>query len=320
MIITRARETFWSHKAKNTRATAYLVILMILVTAAVASGIAYYYDPEIWWIGAIGGCAVSGFMFSLVQVRGANWILAMTDAREASPEEERKLVNVGNEMAIAAGIPMPKLYVMDTLIPNAYATGFSPRNAAVCVTKGLLERLNREELQGVVAHEIAHIKNYDVRLMTMLALSVGFIVMMRDFFVRHGWRARRSSKDSGGHPLILVAVLLLIVIAPLMAILLKMAVSRKREFLADATAAQLTRYPDGLASALEKLDDLSAPIPDVSGATAHMFIVNPMKARGYDRVSLFSTHPPIRERVLRLRSMGLQKTPENFLLGTKTPG
>jgi heat shock protein HtpX len=221
-------------------------------------------------------------------------------------------VNITEAVAIGAGVPNPKIYVIDSPAPNAFATGRNPEHGTIAVSKGLLEILDRQELEGVVAHEMAHIKNYDILFMTMLAATVGAIVVLSDL-ITHSWRyggfgggrsERRSDRDGGGGQAQAIAYLLLIVLlvlAPILTTLLRLAVSRKREYLADATGAYITRNPEGLARALEKLRDYNGPKLDVSKGVEHLFFTNPV--RNLNANAMFATHPPIQERIDRLRRM-----------------
>jgi len=237
-------------------------------------------------------------------------VLAVSRARPVTKEEYPHLYNVVDGLAIAAGLPKPRCYVIDDTAPNAFASGRNPKNAVIVVTKGLLQKLNRAELEGVVAHEMAHIKNYDVLVQTLAVVMVGIVALLSDWILRSffwgGGRRRRSSKDSGNAGMILVVIaLVLAILAPLTAQLLKLAVSRKREFLADANGALLTRYPPGLASALRKLAADTEPLEAANKATAHLYIVNPLKdiKRGGAMNKLFSTHPPIEQRISALENM-----------------
>lgn len=300
------RRSFWDEIASNKRATFWLVFLLQAVLFGVGAGITYFIEPGFWVYGGLGALLIGLIYVAILPKSGASMLLNMAGARPATPEENRVLLNVAHEMSIAAGIPMPKVYVIDDDSPNAFATGWTPNQAVVCFTTGIIKKLNREELKGVMAHEIAHIRNYDTRLMMTVALTVGLIALLSDTFVRGILRSGgRSRGRKGGHPIIWILILVFIVLAPLFALLVKMAVSRKREFLADASAAQLTRYPDGLADALEKISADPDVLDTASGAITHLFIVNPLhKEKGLEATNLFGTHPPTAERVRRLRAMG----------------
>jgi heat shock protein HtpX len=255
--------------------------------------------------------------------KGADRVLWATGAKEifeAAGEPEQRLVNVVEEMAIASGLPKPRVFVVPDPDPNAFATGIEPGKACIAVTEGLLSRLNREELQGVVAHEMAHVRNFDTRLMTLLAAMVGAIALMSDGMgriLRYGNVSGRGGsgggKGKGGNPLALVVLvlwLITLILAPIISRFLAMAVSRKREYLADATGAQLTRNPLALASALEKLDSAPDPTRSITRGAAHLCIVDPSASRVSAREGfvgdVFSSHPPIRQRIIRLKGMAYQ--------------
>jgi heat shock protein HtpX len=235
-------------------------------------------------------------------------VLAISRARPATKEEFPYLYNVVEGLAIAAGVPAPRCYVIEDDAPNAFATGRNPQNAVICVTSGLLQKLNRVELEGVVAHEMSHIKNYDIRLQTVVVVMAGVVALLSDWMLRSFfWGGRRRGgrgRGSGGAGAVLVIVgLALAVLAPFFATIIQLAVSRKREFLADASGAMLTRYPAGLASALRKISADTEPLKEANKATAHLYIVNPLKNIKGTVNKLFSTHPPIEERIAALEKM-----------------
>ncbi|GJQ27996.1 MAG: hypothetical protein HBSAPP02_30280 [Phycisphaerae bacterium] len=238
---------------------------------------------------------------------GAQSLLRTAGAVPIDKEHAPQLYNVVEEMTLAAGLPkMPEVYVMDDDAPNAFATGRSPEEASVAVTRGLLSRLNRDELQGVIAHEIGHVRNYDIRFMTLAGTILGSIVLISELFLRAQWYApRRSSRDKGGgaQAILFVLAIVLAILAPIFAQMLYFACSRRREYLADASAAVLTRYPEGLASALEKIGaSANTRLTSCSKTLAPMFIVNPLQSE--ERSSVFSSHPPLTERIKILRGMG----------------
>ena len=236
-------------------------------------------------------------------------VLAISRARPVTKEEFPYLYNVVEGLTIAAGIPAPRCYVIEDTAPNAFATGRDPKNAVICVTTGILQKLNRVELEGVVAHEMSHIKNYDVRLQTVVVVMAGIVALMSDWILRSflwggGRRRSRNDRGSGGAGAILIVVgLVLAVMAPFFATIIQLAISRKREFLADASGAMLTRYPAGLASALRKISADTEPLEAANKATAHLYIVNPLKDIKGAVNKLFSTHPPIEERIAALEKM-----------------
>ncbi len=236
-------------------------------------------------------------------------VLATSGAKEITKEDFPEYYRVVENLTIADGLPMPKVYVMDDPSPNAFATGRDPKHAVVCATTGILERLNKSELEGVIAHELSHVKNYDIRLMAVVAVLVGSIALLADIFMRSMWFGGMRSKDDedrgGNNSIFLILGIVFAILSPIIATLIQLAVSRKREFLADASGALLTRYPEGLASALEKISADPRPVRTATNATAHLFITNPFKGKesGAWFASLFNTHPPIEERIKILRSM-----------------
>ena len=233
-------------------------------------------------------------------------VLASVKARPATKDEDLQLTNILEGLMITSGLnSKPRLYVVDSMQPNAFVTGRNPENAVICVTKGLLEKLDYYELEGVVAHELAHIKNYDIMVSAVVSVMVGFVVMLSDMFLRVTFRSRRSNDDdSKANAVLMIIGLIFLIISPLVSQLIQLAVSRRREYLADATAISFTRNPDGLISALLKISGDSAELENASNSSAHMFIVTPLKnKRKTDRSSLFSTHPAIEERVEALRNL-----------------
>ncbi len=236
-------------------------------------------------------------------------VLATSGAKEIKKKDHPELFRTVENLAIGDGIPMPRVYIINDASPNAFATGRDPKHAAVAATTGILEKLNKAELEGVLAHELSHVKNYDTRLLAITAVLVGFISLITDMFMRQlfwgGIGRDNDNRDSRAQAIFLVIGIVLAILAPIIASLIQLAVSRRREFLADASGALLTRYPEGLASALEKISKDPRPLRTASSATAHLFIVNPFKGKGIQSslTNLFSTHPPIAERVKILRSM-----------------
>lgn len=234
-------------------------------------------------------------------------VLAISRAKPVKKEDYPYLYNVVEGLAIAAGLPKPRCYIIDDTAPNAFASGRNPKNSVIVVTKGLLEKLNRVELEGVIAHEMAHVKNYDVLVQTLAVVMVGVVALLSDWMLRSvfwGGRRKGKSKGGGGGAAVFVVVgLALAILSPLIAQLIRLAISRKREFLADANGALLTRYPPGLASALRKLAADKEPLEAANKATAHLYIVNPLKDIKGRVNALFSTHPPIEERIAALERM-----------------
>jgi heat shock protein HtpX len=287
---------------------------MVLLLAAIGYTAAVALGAQAAWL-----YVLLAVFLALGQNAAAYWFgdqlaLRAAGAREATKDEHRYLVNITEAVAIGAGVPVPKLYVIDSPAPNAFATGRNPEHSAVAVTIGLMDLLDRQELEGVIAHEMSHIKNYDILLMSLLAATLGAIVVLRDLmlrwygFGRHSRRSGRSSRsdnrrsDGRAQAIAMVVLVVLLVLAPILGLLVRFAVSRRREFLADATAAYITRNPEGLAKALAKLRDYQGETLDVSEGVRHMFINDPAKKR-QKQTSWFATHPPLDERISRLDRM-----------------
>ncbi len=272
-------------------------------------GSAYYPDGG-GFIGIFFALIIWGVLSLISYFSGSKILLAVSGAKEVTKEVHPQLFNVVEEMKISAGLPtMPKIYIINEIAPNAFATGIKPENSAVAVTAGLLARLNRDELQGVIAHEVSHIVNRDVLFMTFAGIMLGSIVLISEVFLRSLWfgggrYSSKSSKSSGqGQMIIMIVAIVFAILAPILAQLLYFAISRKREYLADASAVRYTRYPEGLASALEKISDNTIELKKANKVTAPMYIVNPLKPKGQKLSDLTSTHPPISERVRILRSI-----------------
>ncbi len=230
-------------------------------------------------------------------------VLAMNNARPATEEQDQLLSSILDGLCLASGLPRPKLYVVDDPSPNAFATGRNPDNAVICFTTGIIQKMNKYELEGVMAHELSHIKNYDILLSTIISVFAGFIVMISDFVIRFGFRRRRSDNEGNiFDALILLVGLIFIILSPLISKLIQLAISRKREYLADATAVEFTRNPNGLISALKKLQEDDTSMKYTSNATAHMYINEPKKSQR-ERTDIFSTHPPLSERIARLENI-----------------
>jgi len=308
--------TFYEQISRNKWKSALLVSLFIAFVLLLGFFVGYIWGPERAIVGLIIATVVAVTMAITSYYHSDKVALAAAGARPVMREEYPYYVNTVEGLAIAAGLPVPRTYVIDTPAMNAFATGRDPEHAAVAVTTGLLEKCNRLELEGVLAHEMSHIKNYDIRLMSMVVVLVGIVVILSEFMLRmlfFGGGRRRG--DGGGdgegagvfYLVILLLGLLFLVLSPLIAQLLQLAISRRREFLADANGAMLTRYPEGLASALEKLTREAVPFPRASKATAHLFIVQPFRKAGGEKIhrrsSIWDTHPPVEERIRRLRAM-----------------
>jgi heat shock protein HtpX len=294
--------TLYTHQDANARRTWFLILTFVLVVVGVAWFFSYVLEsPVILYVAIV---------FSLVMNIIGYWysdkiVLSLTGAKPVSREEYWELYNIVENLAITAGLPMPKIYIIKDIAPNAFATGRDKNHAVVAVTTGLLDMMSRTELEGVVAHELAHIGNRDILLQTIVVVLVGFLVLLSDLFIRMSLFGRGgSSNRGGGGAKLVVAVLgiVLALLAPVIAKLIQLAISRRREFLADATGALLTRYPEGLASALEKIGNYKGGLTTASGATAHLFIANPLGQSGQKGFKkMFLTHPPIEDRIKALR-------------------
>ncbi len=308
--------TFRERIAVNRRHSLFLMAVFIAFVAGFGYIIGYAWigDPR----GALFGLALA-FVVGIVSgvatyYGGDRMVLAASRAKEITHDEAPVLFNVVEEMAIAAGLPMPKVYIIQDSAPNAFATGRDPDHASVAVTSGLLKKLNRDELQGVIAHEMSHVGNFDIRYSMLVGILVGTTVLISDFFLRGLWfgggfgggGGRGGGRGEGGgyaQLIMMVVAILFAILAPLFARLLQLSISRKREYLADATAVQLTRNPKGLADALQKISGDREVLEAANRATAHLYIVNPVKGFEKRAKGLFSTHPPIEERINILRSM-----------------
>jgi heat shock protein HtpX len=299
--------------SSNKRNSVLLVIFFILfiVVLGAVLGWAIFGDVRAAVPSIALALVVSLAMALIGYYTGPSAVLALSGAREVARDQDPQLYNVVEELRLASGLPMPRIYMIDTDAMNAFATGRSPHHAHIAVTRGLRERLGRDELQGVIAHELSHVKNFDIRFMTLMAVLVGVVVLVADIGTRsilYG-RGRRGSGGRAGGPIMLIVFLVAIVLAilaPIFAKLIQLAVSRQREYLADASAARMTRYPEGLAHALEVLAADTQELPSANGATSHLYIVEPLMARGRRAggSGMWSSHPPIEERVERLRSIG----------------
>lgn len=257
---------------------------------------------------------VIALIFSIASAWGSYYysdkiVLSVNKARPATKEEDLKLVNILDALMVTSGLPVkPRLYVVDDAQPNAFATGRNPENAVICVTTGLLEKLDYYELEGVIAHEMSHIKNYDIRLSCIVSVMVGFIVMISDMFSRAlfwgGMRDNDSDSDNRGNAILMVIGLVFLILSPIFGSLMQLALSRKREFLADSTAVEFTRNPEGLISALEKLENDPNELEYANSATANMYIVNPFKKNGKKKTTnIWSTHPSTADRIEALRNL-----------------
>ncbi|PCH92086.1 zinc metalloprotease HtpX [Candidatus Kaiserbacteria bacterium] len=291
--------SLYTHQAQNVRKTWFIMFVFLVIVVAVGWFASEYFGNPIILIAAVG--------FSLVMNVSSFWFsskIAITaaGAKIADEKEYRDLHNTIENLAITAGLPKPKIYVINESAPNAFATGRNPENAAIAVTTGLLQALNKVELEGVLAHELSHIGNRDILVMSVVVVLVGFIAVISDILWHVTLFGGNRDRDNS-NPVLMIAGIALIVLGPVIAQIMQLAVSRKREFLADASGALLTRYPEGLASALEKIGAYQQPMKKASSATAHMFIGNPFGRngkKGNTMRKLFSTHPPMEERIAAL--------------------
>ena len=301
----------WEQIRSNKRKSVVMALMMGALFFAVGYLLGELFSPG----GGLAGLAIAFVIWVILALisyySGASIFLASSRAKKIEKKDHPVLFNIVEEMTIAAGMPkMPDVYIIDEQAPNAFATGRDPNRSAVAVTAGLLERLDRDELQGVIAHEIGHIKNRDILYMMMIGVMMGAIVLVADIGLRSffygGMGRRRTSRDDGGQVWVMLIAIVVMLVASVVAQLIYFAISRKREYLADASGAQFTRYPEGLARALEKIASGHKKMENVSRVTAPSFTVNPlmMKAKGGEKVNLWSTHPPTQRRIRILREMG----------------
>jgi len=291
--------SLYQERASNVRRTWFMMIGFLVFVIAVGYGAAWYFDSSVILYVAI--------IFAILMNVWAYWnsdkqVLSMTNARPATREEFFDFYTVTENLVITAGMPMPKLYVIQDPAPNAFSTGRDEGHAVVCATTGLLAMMSRVELEGVIAHELSHVRNRDILLMTTAVVLAGFVAIVADLFLRMSfWGGGRRDDRGGGNAILMVLAVVGILLAPLAATLIELAISRRREYLADASGALLTRFPDGLASALGKIGSYAAPMRSASHATAHLFIGDPFGAKPADWIDrMFSTHPPIKDRIAAL--------------------
>jgi heat shock protein HtpX len=310
-----AASDFWALERTNRRETAMLVLVFLVLYCALGLGLDFLIGALRFHDGSLQGfpvLTVAALVIGLIQAiasyyGGASLILASVHAKRLLPDsdEHKMVLDVIQEMTLASRMPPIKAYVMPDPAPNAFATGRDPNHSYICVTQGLIDQMDREELQGVIGHEMAHIRNYDIRTMMMIAVMVGGLALLADFVYYGG--LGDDHDDEGGN-LLMIAVFVLAVLAPILSQLLAMAVSRQREYLADASSVEFTRNPRALSRALEHLATIEAPVKNASMGTAHLFIINPLEGVKDDNegwlANLLSTHPPLRRRIERLRAMG----------------
>ncbi len=287
--------TIYTQQDKNVRKTWFLMTLFLVIIIGFGYFISYYYNSP--------GILYFAVIFSVMMNILSYWysdkiVLSMSGAKEAVHDEYPELYHIVENLSITAGLPMPKVYIMNEPSPNAFATGRNKDHAVVAVTTGLLKILNKTELEGVIAHELSHIGNRDILLSTVVVVLVGFVSILANIFMRGG--LRRGSDDNKGGGILMIIGIIFVILSPIFAQLIQLAISRKREFLADASSVLLTRYPEGLVEALQKISGVNIPMQKANSATAHLFISNPFGGTGKKVSGLFSTHPPTEDRVKAL--------------------
>jgi heat shock protein HtpX len=309
-----APSTFYREIDRNRRNSWLLVLIVVLVLGALGAVIGYATD--FGWGGVVAALVVATFLSVGSYFAGDQLVLLSSGAKEVPienpPDDMKQLVNVVTEMSIAGGLPMPKVYTIDDTAPNAFATGRDPKHASLAVTSGLLRKMDREELQGVIGHEMSHIGNYDIRFTLLVGVLVGSIALLADWFLRYGFwfgggrRSRDSDRSGGLGAILFIIAIALAVIAPIIGRMVQLAVSRRRESLADVSAVELTRNPVGLARALRTIADDPEVLEVANRATQHLYIVNPIKSFEERASSMWDTHPPLAERIAVLRGLAGQ--------------
>jgi heat shock protein HtpX len=310
-----APSTFYREIDRNRRNSWFLVAIVALVLAVFGAVIGY--ATGFGWGGVVVALIVATVMSIGSYFAGDQLVLLSSGAKQLDvanpPDEYKQLINVVTEMSLASGQPMPKVYVIDDTAPNAFATGRDPKHASVAVTRGLLQKMDREELQGVIAHEMSHIGNYDIRFTLLVGVLVGSIALLADWFLRYtfwfgGGRRRDSDRGGGGGlaAILFILAIVLALVAPIIGRLVQLAVSRRREALADVSAVELTRNPIGLARALRTISDDPEVLEVANRATQHLYIVNPIKSFEERAKSMWDTHPPIAERIATLQALAGQ--------------
>jgi heat shock protein HtpX len=291
--------SLYTHQDSNIRKTWVLMAIFLIIVIFIGWFISFYFDSPIILYIAV---AFSIFMNFFSYWYSDKIVIKLSGAKEVKREEHMDLWNVTENLSITAGLPMPKLYIIEDRVPNAFATGRNAENAAVAVTTGLLNILERNELEGVIAHELSHIGNRDILLSTVIVVLVGFITILSDIMFRSALYGGGRNNDNKAGGVLMIVGFVLVILSPIIGSIIQLAVSRKREFLADASGALLTRYPEGLASALEKISGHSGKMKKASKATAHLYISNPFGSKK-KVTKLFMTHPPTEERVNALRGL-----------------
>ncbi len=299
-----------ANKTKSAIIVAFFLVFVFLATYIIGTAAGVYMGYRPGGLGFIGiALIVSGISTFISYYFSDKIVLGISGARRANSKEDKLFTQVIENLCIGAGIPKPKLYVIEDTATNAFATGRDPEHAVICATTGILDKLNRTELEGVLAHEISHIRNYDIRLMSIVSVMVGLIALLGDWFLRMNWygRGNRDRDNDSFGAIFLILGIIFAILSPVIAQLIQLAISRRREFTADAGSVEITRQPQGLISALEKISKDHEPLEAANKATAHLYIVNPFKdktGRAVEKLAgLFNTHPPILERIKTLQSM-----------------
>lgn len=284
----------------NKRKTAILIGVFLAIIIGIGVFLNAYYG--FGYQAVVLATVISGVMSITSYYWSDKIALSSTGAKQITQEQSPYVYRMVENLCISQGMPLPKIYIIQSPALNAFATGRDPQHASIALTTGIIEALENEELEGVIAHELSHVKNYDIRVMTIVVVLVGAIGLLADFFFRGRLLGLGGDGErKGGHPILMIIGVVALIISPIVAELIKLAVSRKREYLADASGSLMTRYPEGLARALEKIGGSNVPLSSASSATAHLFISNPLKGKSLS--NLFSTHPPIQDRVNKLRGM-----------------
>jgi heat shock protein HtpX len=300
-----------ANKIKSAVIVALFVVFVFLAAYILTNAFGYYMGYQPGGFGYFGmALIISGISSFVSYYYSDKIILGISGARKATVQEDKLFTQVVENLCIGAGLPKPTLYVIDDPSPNAFATGRDPKHAVICATSGLLEKLNRSEMEGVFAHELTHVKNYDTRLMAVVAVMVGLVALLGDWFMRSMWFGggrRRGNGEGDVGAIFLVLGIVFAILSPIVGTLIQLAISRRREFMADAGSVEITRQPQDLISALEKISADPEPLLKANKATAHLYIENPFKKEGHGKVGwfsgLFDTHPPISERIKALKSM-----------------
>ncbi|KKS13684.1 zinc metalloprotease HtpX [Candidatus Daviesbacteria bacterium RIFOXYD1_FULL_41_10] len=299
--------TAWDHVSGNIFKTYLIMFFFSLFTIGVI-----YVIAQGFGYGETGGLGIVGFaliMAGIMNFASYYWsdkiVLGISGAKELKHDQNKEIYHLVENLCIAAGLPTPKIYIIEDTAPNAFATGRDPKHSAIALTSGIIQKLSKQELEGVIAHELSHVGNRDTLLMSVVSILVGTIALLADFFMRSMFFGGHNDRESRGNQFMVIIAIVAAILAPIVAILIQLAISRKREFLADASSVLLTRYPGGLASALQKISADREPLEAANRGTAHLYIVNPLKGKDAKQwlAGLFNTHPPIEARLKALREM-----------------